>query len=93
MQRQTEDLLEGLEEGLQRKVHETKRKQTREKPATSLEKLELSREHFTQDKRHTIKERNDGDLVDPEDIKKRQNEYIEELYKKIKMNNCMKRPK
>ena len=50
MQRQKEDLLEGLEEDLQRKVHKTKRKQTRGKSETSLEKLELSREHFAQDK-------------------------------------------
>ena len=33
----------------------------------------------------TIKDRNDMDLTEAEDIKKRWQEYIEELYKKIVM--------
>ena len=31
----------------------------------------------------TIKDKNDEDLEDAEEIKKRQKEYMEELYKKI----------
>ena len=34
----------------------------------------------------TIKVRNGSDLVDTEEIKKRWKEYMEELYKKIQMN-------
>ena len=33
----------------------------------------------------TIKDRNDMDLTEPEDIKKRWQEYTEDLYKKIFM--------
>ena len=42
----------------------------------SSKKLEISREHFMQ------KDRNSMDLAEAEDIKKRWQEYTEELYKK-----------
>ena len=37
-------------------------------------------------KMSTIKDRNGRDLVDTEEIKKRQKEYMEELYKKKNLN-------
>ena len=37
----------------------------------------------------TIKDRNDMDLREPEDIKKRWQEYTEELYKKIFMTQVV----
>ena len=46
----------------------------------SLRKLELSREHFMK-KMGSIKDRNGMDLTEAEDIKKRWQEYTEELYK------------
>ena len=46
----------------------------------SSRKLEIPREHFA--KMHSIKDRNHLDLTEAEDIKKRWQEYIEELYKK-----------
>ena len=46
-----------------------------------LRKLEIPREHFMQ-KMGTIKDRNDTVLTEAEDIKKRWQEYTEELYKK-----------
>ena len=42
--------------------------------------MEISREHFP--KVGTIKDRDDRDRVDTEEIKKRQKEYTKELYKK-----------
>ena len=42
-------------------------------------KLEIPREHFMQ--RGTIKDRNGMDLTESEEIKKRWQEYTEELYK------------
>ena len=46
----------------------------------SSRKLEIPREHFMQ--RGSIKDRNGMDLTEAEDIKKRWQEYTEELYKK-----------
>ena len=46
----------------------------------SSRKLEIPREHFMQ--RWSIKDRNGMDLTEAEDIKKRWQEYTEELYKK-----------
>ena len=46
----------------------------------SSRKLEILREHFLQ--RWVIKDRNGMDLTEAEDIKKRWQEYTEELYKK-----------
>ena len=46
----------------------------------SSRKLEILREHFT--KMGSIKDRNGMDLTEAEDIKKRWQEYTEELYKK-----------
>ena len=46
----------------------------------SSRKLEIPREHFMQ--MGSIKDRNGMDLVEAEDIKKRWQEYTEELYKK-----------
>ena len=46
----------------------------------SSRKLEIPREHATQ--RWGIKNRNSMDLTEAEDIKKRWQEYTEELYKK-----------
>ena len=43
-------------------------------------KLEIPREHFMQ--RWTQKDRNGMDLTEAEDLKKRWQEYTEELYKK-----------
>ena len=43
--------------------------------------MELSREHFFP-KMAKIKDRKDRDLVDTEEIKKRWQEYTEELYRK-----------
>ena len=48
----------------------------------SSRKLEIPREHFMQGGRGTIKDRNGMDLTEAEDIKKRYQEYTEELYKK-----------
>ena len=45
--------------------------------------LEIPREHFMQ--RWAQKDRNGMDLTEAEDIKKRWQEYTEELYKKILM--------
>ena len=47
----------------------------------SLRKSETPREHFMK-KMGTIKDRNGVDLTEAEDIKKRWQEYTEELYKK-----------
>ena len=47
----------------------------------SPRKLEIPREHFVK-KMGTIKDRNGMDLTEAEDIKKRWQEYTEELYKK-----------
>ena len=46
----------------------------------SSRKLEIPREHFMQT--GSIKDRNRMDLTEAEDIKKRWQEYTEELYKK-----------
>ena len=46
-----------------------------------FKKVEISREHFMQ-KMGTIKNRNSIDLKEAEDVKKRWQEYTEELYKK-----------
>ena len=48
----------------------------------SSRKLEIPREHFMQ-KWGLIKDRNGMDLTEAEDVKKRWQEYTEELYKKI----------
>ena len=48
----------------------------------SSRKLEISRKHFMQ-RWGSIKDRNGMDLTDAEDIKKRWQEYKEELYKMI----------
>ena len=40
-------------------------------------------------KMSSIKERNGMDLTEAEDVKKRWQEYIEELYKKIFMNRII----
>ena len=47
----------------------------------SSRKLEILREHFMP-KMGSIKDRNGMDLTKAEDIKKKQQEYTEELYKK-----------
>ena len=47
-----------------------------------FKKLEIPREHFMQ-RWAQIKDRNDMDLKEAKDIKKRWQEYTEELYKKI----------
>ena len=48
----------------------------------SLRKLKIPREHFNA-KMGTIKDKNGMDLTEAKDIKKRWQEYTEELYKKI----------
>ena len=49
----------------------------------SSRKLEIPREHFMKSwEMGTIKDRNGMDLTEAEDIKKRWQEYTEELYKK-----------
>ena len=45
-----------------------------------FKKIEMPREHFMQ--RWAIKDRDGTDLTEEEDIKKRWQEYTEELYKK-----------
>ena len=50
----------------------------------SSKKLEISREHFMQ------KDRNSMDLAEAEDIKKRWQEYTEELYRKIFMTRIIR---
>ena len=52
-----------------------------EKLEISSRKLEVSREHFMQ-RLGSVKDRNGMDLTEAEDIKKRWQEYTEELYKK-----------
>ena len=52
-----------------------------EKLEISSRKLEITREHFHA-KMGSIKDRNGVDLTEAEDIKKRWQEYTEELYKK-----------
>ena len=49
-----------------------------------LKKVEHTKEIFHA-KMGTIKDRNGKDLIEAEDIKKRQQEYPEELYKKVLM--------
>ena len=46
-----------------------------------FKKIRNTKEHFMQ--MSTIKDRNSMDLTEVEDIKKRWQEYTEELYKKI----------
>ena len=46
----------------------------------SSRKLKVSREHFTHNM-STIKDKNGKDVTEPEEIKKRWQEYTEELYK------------
>ena len=53
----------------------------RERLKISSRKLEISRGHFMQ-RWAQIKDRNSKDLTEAEDIKKRWQEYTEELYKK-----------
>jgi len=50
----------------------------------SSKKLKIPREHFMQ-RWATIKDRNGMNLTQAEDIKKRWQQYMEELYKKILM--------
>ena len=50
-----------------------------ERPEISSRKLEIPREHAKMD---SIEDRNAMDLTEAEDIKKRWQEHIEELYKK-----------
>ena len=52
--------------------------------AISSRKLEIPREHFMQ-RQAIIKDRNGMDLREAEDIKKRWQEYKEEIYEKILM--------
>ena len=52
-----------------------------ERQEISSRKLEIPREHFRQ-RWAQIKERNGMDLTEAEDIKKRWQEYMKELYKK-----------
>ena len=52
-----------------------------ERLENSSRKLEIPREYFMQGWRQ-IKDRNGMDLTEVEDIKKRRQEYTEELYKK-----------
>ena len=56
----------------------------------SSRKLEIPREHFMQ-KMGTIKDRNGLDLTEAEDIKKRWQEYTEELYKKDLHNQIIRK--
>ena len=59
-----------------------KRKTTEwERLEISSRKLEIPREHFMQ-RGGSIKDRNGMDLTEAEDIKKRWQEYTEELHKK-----------
>ena len=53
----------------------------RQRLEISSKKLEIPKEHFMQ-RRATIKDRNGMNLTDAEDIKKRWQQYMEELYKK-----------
>ena len=55
-----------------------------ERPEISSRKLEIAREHLHANM-GTIKDRNGMDLRKSEDIKKRWQEYTEELYRKIYM--------
>ena len=50
----------------------------------SSRKLEIPREHFMPS--WALKDRNGMDLTEAEDIKKRRQEYTEELYKKDLLN-------
>ena len=59
-----------------------------ERLGISSRKLEIPREHFIS-KMSLIKDRNGMDLTEAEDIKKRWQEYIEELYKKIFMTQII----
>ena len=52
-----------------------------ERQEISSRKLEIPREHFIA-KMGSIKDRNGMDLTEAEDINKRGQEYMEELYKK-----------
>ena len=47
--------------------------------------METPREYFIHTQMGTIKDRNSMDLTEAEDIKKRWQEYTEDLYKKILM--------
>ena len=53
----------------------------------SSRKLEIPRELYA--KMGTIKDRNGMDVTEAEDIKKRWQEYTEELYKKILMTQII----
>ena len=58
----------------------------------SSRKLKIPREYFMQiwaQNKGQIKDRNDMDLKEAEDIKKRWQEYTEELYKKIFMTKII----
>ena len=59
-------------------INEKKQRKTTEweRLEISSRKLEIPREHFLQ------KDRNGMDVIEAEDIKKRWQEYTEELYKK-----------
>ena len=57
-----------------------------ERQAISLRKLEISSEIFMQKDGHNKGQKWYEDLTEAEDIKKRWQEYTEELYKKIFMN-------
>ena len=52
------------------------------KQEISSRKLEMPRKHFIQTNKGIIKDRNSMDVTEAEDIKKRWQEYTEELYKK-----------
>ena len=62
-------------------IHPRDQCKERERLEISSRKLEIPREHFMQ-RWDRIKDRNGLDLTEAEDIKKRWQEYTEELYKK-----------
>ena len=55
----------------------------------SSRKLEIPREQTFHAKMGSIKDRNGIDLIEAEDIRKRWQEYTEELYKKIFMTQII----
>ena len=73
---------EGFLQGTVNKLEENNR---RGKTRDLFKKIRDIKETFCP-KMGTIKDINDNDLVDGEEIEKRWKEYMEELYKKIQMS-------
>ena len=69
--------------GKQNKTKQNKKKKTNKKERVEISSRKLRYQGNISCKDGTVKDRNGMDLTEAEDIKKRWQEYMEELYKKV----------